>query len=171
MKLHFSNDWLRTKIASDPDIETEAGRPLEAPLLSTQIEQGRVAIMPSRNVVQLRIALGTLVHQLRQRDELTVEELAVRADVPEEELRQVETNPSYTARPRLIRQLSGYFGVQFNNLSQMAGATPAVDRKLYNEAVRFAAHSDVLTPLTGAQHELLNAFVASLNALEDQKGQ
>ena len=25
LKLHFGNDWLRRKIASDPDVETEAG--------------------------------------------------------------------------------------------------------------------------------------------------
>lgn len=28
MKLHFTNEWLRRKIASDPDDECEAGRPL-----------------------------------------------------------------------------------------------------------------------------------------------
>lgn len=27
--LRFSNEWLRDKIASDPDVECEAGRPLE----------------------------------------------------------------------------------------------------------------------------------------------
>lgn len=25
MKLHFTNDWLRTRIASDPDVDVEAG--------------------------------------------------------------------------------------------------------------------------------------------------
>ncbi len=168
MKLLFSSDWLRQKIASDPDMETEAGRPLESPVLAEQIERGKVAIMPDRNVVQLRIALGTLVHQLRQRDRLTLEDLAARADVSEDELRQVETNPSYTARPRLIHQLSNYFNVPLNNLSQMAGATHTVDRKLYNEAVQYAAHSDDLAPLTDTQHELLNQFVAVLNQLKDQ---
>jgi len=29
MKLRFSNEWLRDKIASDPDVECEAGLPLE----------------------------------------------------------------------------------------------------------------------------------------------
>ena len=31
MKLRFSNEWLHRKIASDPDVECEAGRPLYHP--------------------------------------------------------------------------------------------------------------------------------------------
>jgi len=163
MKLHFSNDWMRKAIARYPDVETEAGRPLESPALADEIARGKVAIMPTRNVVQLRIALGALVHQLRQRDGLTLEELAVRADVSEDELRQVETNSSYTARPRIIYQLSSFFGVSLNNLSQLSGETHVVGRQLYNDAMKFAAHSDALTPLTEAQQTLLNEFVAILN--------
>jgi transcriptional regulator with XRE-family HTH domain len=169
MKLLFTADWLRRKIASDPDVETEAGRPLANPLPIADIERGKVAVMPERNVVQLRIALGTLVHQLRLRERLTLQELAARADVSEEELRQVETNPTYTARPRLIYHLSHFFGVSLNNLSQMSGSTLAVDRRLYNEAVQYAAHSDDVAPLTDLQLEVLNGFVAVLN--ESAEGQ
>jgi DNA-binding XRE family transcriptional regulator len=163
MRLHFTDEWLRKAIASDPDVETEAGTPLEDAALADEIARGKVAVMPERNVVQLRIALGTLVHQLRQRDALTLHELALRADVSEDELRQVETNPSYTASPRIIHKLSSVFGVSLNNLYQMTGTTHAVERRLYNEAVRYAAHSGDLAPLTETQKQLLDAFVASLN--------
>ncbi len=163
MKLLFSVDWLRSKIASDPDVETEAGRPLVGFDQVKSMESGIVAVIPQRNVIQMRIALGTLVRQLRQRDRLTLQEVAARAEVSEEELRQVETNPSYTARPRLIFQLSKFFGVSLNNLSQMSGATHAVDRRLYNDAVQYAAHSDDVAPLSELQLEILNGFVAVLN--------
>ena len=46
MKLLFTNEWLRRKIASDPDIETEAGRPLATPPIE-EIESGKVAVMPT----------------------------------------------------------------------------------------------------------------------------
>lgn len=167
MKLLFTNEWLRRKIASDPDIETEAGRPLTSPPIE-EIESGKVAVMPTRNVVQLRIALGTFVHQLRQREALTLQELATKADVSENELRQVETNPSYTASPRLIHKLSRHFGMPLNNLYQLSGRTFTVERRLYNEAVRYAAHSDDVTPLTGDQLEVLNGFVAVLNQLAEE---
>jgi len=170
MKLLFSVDWLHRKIAGDPDVETEAGRPLVGFGQVDAIERGKVAVIPERNVVQLRIALGTLVRQLRQRDRLTLQELATRAEVSEEELRQVETNPSYTARPRLIFQLSKFFGVSLNNLSQMSGATHAVDRRLYNDAVQYAAHSDDVAPLSDVQLEVLNGFVAVLNTPKASSG-
>lgn len=163
MKLHFTDEWLRKKIASDPDVETEAGRPLEDTMLAEEIARGKVAIMPERNVTQLRIALGTLVHQLRQRERLSLQELALKADVSEDELRQVETNPAHTASPRLIHKLSVFFKVSLNNLYQMTGTTNAVERRLYNDAVRYAAHSEDLSPLTDTQRQLLDAFVATLN--------
>jgi transcriptional regulator with XRE-family HTH domain len=167
MKLLFSNEWLRRKIAGDPDIETEAGRSLTSPPIE-EIESGKEAVMPARNVTQMRIALGTFVHQLRQRDGLTLQELAIKADVSESELRQVETNPSYTAGPRLIHKLSHHFGTPLTNLYQLSGRTHAVERRLYNEAVRYAAHSDDVTPLSHEQLQALNGFVAVLNQLADE---
>lgn len=168
-KLLFTTEWLRRKIDSDPDVETEAGWPLIGPAPIAEMDHKTMAVMPERNVVQMRIALGTLVHQLRQRDQLTLQELAKRADVSEEELRQVETNPTYTARPHIIYQLSLYFGVSLNNLYQMSGSTYAVERQLYNEAVKFAAHSGELAPLTEPQQDVLNGFVAILNQRAEKK--
>jgi hypothetical protein len=165
MKLLFSTQWLEQKIKSDPDIETDAGRPLERNAVADDLASGKSSIVAPRTALQLRIALGALVHQLRMRDRLTLPELAVKADVSEEELRQVETNPSYTARPRLLHNLSNFFGVSLNNLSQMSGATVAIDRKLYNTAVQFAAHSDDVSNLSQEQLEVLEAFVGALNEL------
>lgn len=164
MKLLFSADWLRRKIASGPDVELQAGRFVPDLSKSDEIKQGKVAVMVPRNSVQLRIGFGTLVRQLRYRDGLSLQELAFQADVPEEELRQVETNPSYTARPRMIHNLSQHFGVSLRNLSQMSGSTAAVDRRLYNDVVAYAAHSDAAAPLSEEQRQVLNAFVATLNA-------
>lgn len=168
MKLLFSNDWLRRKIAADPDIDAEAGPPLSG---SAEVEGAHhnkpqaenVAVMGDRNVVQLRVALGVLVRQLRLKEGVSVAELAERAQVSEDELRQVEHDPHYTARPRLIYQLSGYFKVSLSTLSQMSGATHAVDRVLYNAAVKYAARSDDVSTLTREEREALDVFVAMLN--------
>lgn len=168
VKLMFSTEWLRRKIASDPDLEVEVGMPLlatdevgEQCRIERQAE--KVAIIEGRNAVQLRIALGTLVRQLRLLEGLTVDELAERANVPTDELRQVEHDPHYTAHPRMLHQLSEYFNVPLQNLAQMSGATHAVDRVLYNEAVKYAAHSDDVSTLTNEEREALNKFVAMLN--------
>ena len=158
MNLLFSNDWLRSKIAADQDIDIEAGRPL-----SVDEPQSNAAVISGRNVVQLRMALGVLVRQLRQREQLSVTQLAERAVVSEDDLRRVEHDPHYTAGPRLIYQLSHYFNVSLSQLSQMAGATHAVNRSLYNEAVRYAARSDDVSALSAEERRDLDAFVAVLN--------
>lgn len=158
MKLLFSKDWLRRTIAADPDIDIEAGQSLVGDEL-----QSNVAVIGDRNVVQLRMALGVLVRQLRLREQLSVAALAQRARVPEDELRRVEHDPNYTARPRLIYQLSHYFKVSLTKLSQMSGTTHAVNRSLYNQAVRYAAHSDDISTLTEEERRDLDAFVALLN--------
>lgn len=166
MKLLFSNDWLRRKFDTDPDNDPEAGPSLSeepAENLLEELEGENVVALVERNVVQMRVALGVLVGQLRRREKLTMAELAERAQVPEDELRQVEHDPHYTARPRLIFQLSKYFNVSLVSLSQMSGTTHAVERKLYNDAVKYAAWSDDVSVLTQEQLETLNAFVAMLN--------
>lgn len=168
MKLLFSNDWLRHKIATDSDTDVEAGQPLDAPIENMTSRHSRpqvesVAVLADRNIVQLRVALGILVHQLRLRDGLSVAELAKRAQVSEDELRQVEHNPHYTARPRLIFQLSTFFKVSLSTLSQMSGSTHTVERLLYNESVKYAAHSDDVSSLTQEARDLLDAYVALLN--------
>ena len=38
MKLLFSNEWLRDKIAGDPDVELECGEPLEGRTMTISIQ-------------------------------------------------------------------------------------------------------------------------------------
>lgn len=160
MKLYFSKDWLRRRIANDRDDDIEAGIP---PAPTAERESSNVTVIGERKVVELRVALGVLVRQLRLREGMSIAALAQRAGVTEEELRRVEHDPHYTARPRLIFQLSQFFDVPLTELSQMAGATHAVDRSLYNEAVRYAARSDDVLTLTPEERRDLDAFVALLS--------
>jgi transcriptional regulator with XRE-family HTH domain len=164
MKLHFTNDWLRRTTAADPDVDIEAGPAIDGNVGHVSLAYAdNASPAESRARVQLRIGLGVLVRKLRTRDGLSIAELARRADVAEDELRQVEHDPHYTARPRLIHQLSEYFSVSLVMLSQMAGATHDFDRFLYNEAVKYAAHSDDVGTLSSEERAILDAFVAMLN--------
>lgn len=162
MKLLFTIDGLRRKIAADPNDEpTAGGHPGRS--VERTVSAENTAVITEGKVVQLRIALGVLVRQLRLRDGLSIAQLSGRAHVSEDELRQVEHDPHYTARPRLIYQLSEYFKVSLVNLSQMSGTTHAVNRVLYNTAIRYAAHSDDVSALTNEEREALDSFVAMLN--------
>ena len=84
--------------------------------------------MGARNVVQLRVALGVLVHQLRLKHGLSIAELARSAQISEDELRQVEHDPHYTARPRVSStNCLSILVFRCRTLSQMSGTTHAVD--------------------------------------------
>lgn len=158
MKLLISKDWLHRKIVADRDIDIEAGLPLP-----TEVPEPDVAVIGEQKAVQLRVGLGVLIRQLRLRDGLSIAELAQSAQISEDELRRVEHDPHYTARPRLIFQLSHYFKVSLTNLSQMAGTTHAVNRSLYNEVVRYAARADDVSALTDEERRDLDLFVSMLN--------
>ena len=168
MKTLFTQEWLRRKIESDPDVDVEAGPTLDDWALLPDVgeesmQNANLATTRERHIVPLRMSLSLLVRQLRLRDGLTVEALAIKASVSEAELHQVENNPNYTARPRLIHNLSEYFDVRLEYLSQLAGTTHKIDRKLYNTAVQYAAKSDEAAVLTPQQIEILAGFVSLLN--------
>jgi transcriptional regulator with XRE-family HTH domain len=162
MKLLFTIDGLRRKIAADPEDEPSAGG-LEGRSVDRALAAENTAVIGENKVIPLRIALGVLVRQLRLKESLSIAQLSERAEVSEDELRQVEHDPHYTARPRLIFQLSEFFGVSLVKLSQMSGTTHSVNRVLYNRAVQFAAYSDDVSTLTDEERAALEAFVAMLN--------
>ncbi len=164
MKLLFSNEWMRRTIATDPDDEPEAGvPPLTANAATEAARPAHIAELSERNAVQMRNVLGLLIKQLRSSRGLSISELAERAEVSEDELRRVERDPHYTAGPRLIFKLSEYFSVSLTTLSQVAGTTREVDRVLFNEGVKYAAHADEAVILTNEEQALLDAFVSLVN--------
>jgi HTH-type transcriptional regulator, competence development regulator len=163
MKLHFSNELMRKKISSshcdEAEVDSRFGlmHPGADELLTSESAPAN-----DRVVRQLRLALGVFVSQLRRQKGLSIAELAEQADVDEEELKNVERDPGFTATAYLIYQLSQFFDLPLANLSQMAGQTHAVDRAFYNEAVRYAAHSEDLSTMTREESAALNAFVTTL---------
>lgn len=168
MKLRITDEWLQRHIATDPDEELEAGDPfgkLRAfqPAEEPRLMAANAAVPTERNVLQLRTALGTLVNHLRRAARLTVAELAARAQVAEDDVRQVEHDPHFTAPPRLLSQLSKFFNVSLSDLSQLSGTTTVIDRVFYNNAVQYAAKSDDLTSLTAEEQAALDAYIALLN--------
>lgn len=163
MKLHFSNEWMRKKISNShgDDAEVDSGFDLGNQGCE-ELLTAESAPANDRVVRQLRVALGVFVSQLRRQKGLSIADLAAQADIDEEELRNVERDPNFTASSYLIFQLSEFFGVPIVNLSQMAGQTHAVDRAFYNEAVRYAAHSEDLSTMTREEGAALDVFVSML---------
>jgi transcriptional regulator with XRE-family HTH domain len=168
MKLLVSRQWLRDRIATDPDIETDSGAALavleDFGVIVPPLPQQTVGtIAPDQTVTQLRIALGTLMRQLRIKQRLSVAELARQASVDEDEIHGIERDPHFAPRPRTLHNLAQYHKLPIRQVIMMSGATRTVDRSFFNEAVRFAASSDDVSQLSSEELQGLYAFVKFLS--------
>jgi len=172
MKLLVSREWLRNKILTDPDTEIDAGSALmvlEALGVTVPVLAANEVVLADDRVVQMRIALGALIRQLRFQQKLSVAALARNAIVAEDEIRSIEHDPHYAPKPRTLHQLAGHFHLPVRQLMAMSGATRAIDRAFYNEAVRFAARADDLGALNSEDTNVLYAFVKYMNDRQDVK--
>lgn len=119
----------------------------------------------------LHQALSALLQLLRRRDNLSYEELAQRARIDANEIQCIETDPTYTARPRTIYQLEHYFHLPKRSLAKLAGMTRNPSSGFREEVMRFAASSKAMHKLTRDEARILNSFVKFLgrNAEEAEK--
>lgn len=162
MEMLISQDWLRRGVASDPDIDTDAGPSIGVlesigmflPADLTPADEGKV--------VRLVEAFGVLIRQLRRQKQWTIEELAKRARVDAEDLRQIERDPHHRPRPRVVHQLAAVFGVPERPLMKLSGATITQDEGFQEEAMRFAAKSDDMSKLSREEQRILNDYVKYL---------
>jgi len=169
LQMLVSREQLRARILADPDVETEAGMQLaDFEQLGMFVAPDLVGGPQGEKVVELKMAFGTLVRQLRRRDQLSVAELSRKADVDEEELRHIEHDAAFKPRPRTVHHLANIFGMPTAKFMKLSGATVTVDARFQAEAVKFAARSDDLSQLTEAERHLLNDFVVFLGKTDGQ---
>lgn len=162
MEILISQEWLQRRIDTDPIVDTDAGAPIMVlqdigMFLSPELV-GDNAVRSER----LAHSFGVLIRQLRRRDSLSIEDLAKKARIDPEHLRQVEHDPHYRAKPRLVHQLACVFEIPERSLMVLSGAMVANDNALEEQAERFAAMSDDMSQLTRDERRLLNDFVKFL---------
>lgn len=115
----------------------------------------------------LHEGLSALLQLLRRRDNLSYEQLAQRARVDPEEVKSIETDSTYTVRPRTIYQLEHFFKLPKRSLAKLAGMTRNQSSDFLEEVMRFAAHSKTMYKLTRDETRILNAFVKFLGKEAD----
>jgi transcriptional regulator with XRE-family HTH domain len=144
-----SNEWYRKQIEQLGDSEVRTG-----PISPTDTDN---QIQPP-----LTLAFSILVKLERRNKKLSVADLARVLQVEEEEVRRIEHDQSYRARPRTIIQFATHFGLPVTKIMKLAGATIANDHRFVAEVQRFAAYSDDLGALTSEERRTLNQFVEFL---------
>jgi len=161
MEMLISQDWLRRKVESAPDMDSDAGpfiMVLESIGMFLPPDVGPAEAQPPR-VVE---AFGVFVRQFRRQKQWTIEELARRARVDAEDLRQIERHPRVRPRPRIVHQLAEVMGLPERSLLRLSGAAVTRDQHFEEESLRFAAKSDDMSKLSRDEQRALNDFVKFL---------
>jgi len=162
MEMLISQDWLQRRIDTDPWIDTDGGAPIAVLASLGMFIAPELVANELAEQERSSYSFGVFIRQLRRRDGLSVEKLAKKARIDAEELRMVEHDPHYRAKPRMVHQLSDVFKVPERSMMTLAGAMVANDNRLEEAAERFAAMSDDMSKLTREERRLLNDFVKFL---------
>lgn len=142
----------------DPMELARTGRAIVARALARAAEESA-----STGASDLHEGLSVFLQLLRRRDDLSYEQLAQRVRIDAEEIKAIETDPTYTARPRTIYQLEHFFKLPKQSLAKLAGMTRHQSSDFREEVMRFAAHSKTMHKLTRDETRILNAFVKFLS--------
>lgn len=114
----------------------------------------------------LTVAFGLLVKLSRRAKRLSVEELAEKLSVEADELKRIELDPGFRARPRTISKVAKFFDLPVGEVMKLAGAAFSNDASFNTNALKFAAHSDDMAALTRDEQEALKSFVRYLRDQE-----
>ena len=112
---------------------------------------------------EARVALCRFVNLKRRKIELTLEALAERADIDIAELMNIEQDPSYLPEPRTLFQLAMVFDVDQKKLMGLSGLTQARNFSYIEEAVRYAARSQVVEELSPEEQAALDGLISVLS--------
>jgi len=143
----------------------------------------RIAAALNRNVAvlmtardaepgSLRWAFQLLLRNLRRSRRLTIEELARRADIDEEELLALERSSAYRPTRGTLDRLDRFYRLPARSLALLAGVVPHVPPRVSKSALAYVASSDSATGLSSTEKELLDEFIEFLrNELPERPGQ
>jgi transcriptional regulator with XRE-family HTH domain len=162
MKFSFDKEWLERHADRDQNLEIAAG--------SFSVDHVPRAIgkpagdpaagpCPDGGVV----AFGRLINLSRRKRGWSVEDLAESSRIDVSEAIRIEHDPAYIPGPRTVYQLSTALDLPRERMLQLSGNMLVRDRRLGEQAVKFAARSDSVEKLSRQEHQALEEFVRYLN--------
>lgn len=107
----------------------------------------------------MRHIFQVLVRKLRIKYNLTVEGLAKKLYVNEQDILELERNCHFRPKPLLLYKISNFFDIPQQKLNFLAGATKEIPPEFSAEASKFAAQSESFEKLTEEEKRILDQFV------------
>jgi len=144
------NAWLRKMADAEDHCESVAVGGLAH-------ELGMLGVPPQR---ETSYVLGRLVELARRANQMSLEQLAEKADVDLVELVAIERG--HAPAPRAVYQLARTLGFSPGRLMELSGLAEPRDSELGKAAVRFAARCEPVRRLTSAEREAFEEFVKVL---------
>jgi DNA-binding XRE family transcriptional regulator len=111
-----------------------------------------------------RLSLSRFVQLGRLQLRLGKEQFAAKAQIPLTELVCIEDDDQYTPTLRTVHMLAQFLKVSHVKLLTLAGLAQAEDARFNDAAVRFAAMSEPIRPLTREEQEAFDEFAKFLSA-------
>ncbi|WP_320173967.1 helix-turn-helix transcriptional regulator [Maridesulfovibrio sp.] len=161
MLLNFSKEWCIRKAREEYGYNINAGSDLS--LRHTNCEYNSCSTTQYDGA---RVAFGKLIFQLRQKNNLSYEDLARKANIDLKELKNIEINACCIPTPRTVYTLANFFNLNITKLLQLAGLTEKREKRIEEKALAFAASSEPLKKLSSEEIEILETFVAVLSEKE-----
>jgi HTH-type transcriptional regulator, competence development regulator len=155
MNFTFDKEWLQKHAERDDNLEIAAG--------SFSLDQLPPAGGNSDDEPNAVLAFGRLIHLSRRTRGWSVEALAEAARIEVGEVIRIEHDANYVPGPRTVYQLSVALQLPKERLMQLSGNMIVRDRRLGQQAVKFAARSESVQKLNQQEHQALEEFVKYLN--------
>lgn len=105
---------------------------------------------------------GRFVEFARRKQQLTVAELADRADVDLGDLVAIEQDPDSKPQVMTVHRLATYLGLPPKPLMELAGLMEAKSGSIGSAALRFAAQSETTAELNPQEHLAFDEFVKAI---------
>ena len=156
MTFDISKDRRRELILAEADYDISAGLIAADPTFD-------VDLVVDENSDDGLLALGRFINLMRRQNNLTIHQLAEKADIDIGELLAIEKETAHMPEPRTVYQLAQVFGVSDQKLMGLSGLLRPKDVSYVEEAVRFAAQSESIEKLNDLELEALNGFIAVLS--------
>jgi hypothetical protein len=154
MKFDISKSWAAFAADIEKGVNVAAGNP-------THFSDNAQPLSPPP---ENRIAFSLFLSLARRKQHLSVEALANKTDVDAEDLLAIERDPHAPIEPRIVYQLSRFFGVPNGPLMRLAGLAVERGSPLVDGAVHAAAHSASMASLTREERVILDQLIGVLTA-------